>query len=39
MFFDLKKWFLLLVSVVFWGEEKGINSVQMVWLCGVDEQY
>ena len=26
--------FLLLVSVVFWGEEKGMNGVQMVWLCG-----
>ena len=31
--------FLNVVSVVFRGEEKGMNGVLMVWLCGVDEQY
>ena len=31
--------FLLLVSVVFCGEEKGMNGIYMVWLCGVDERY
>ena len=31
--------FNVFLLLVFCGEEKGMNGVWMVWLCGVDERY
>ena len=39
MFFLFFLFFVTCFCCFFCGEEKGMNGVQMVWLCGVDERY